>query len=336
MGTGHLPSRFRATGFTIVELLIVIVVIAILAAITIVAFNGVQNRAKVSALQSDIAGAVRSVEASKAGSTTERYPASASAASLRSSSANTLSYFYDDVLNQYCIEGVNGTLRYYASSTSKSPQSGRCTEQGLIGWWPFNNSLNDQGSLNLATSGTNMTFTQGQNGTANGAAVFNGTSSGITATHNAALHPDAMTLSLWINPSTWATAEATTSFISKRVGANNGYFFHKLSTAAGMSLDIGNTSTRWSTGLTPSTSQWTHVVMTMNASGRSYYSNGALQQTVTSAAYANPIVPTTSDLRIGVDSATAYRYTGAMDDVRIYNRSLGADEIGALYAQGAQ
>ncbi|AHB41984.1 Fimbrial protein [Candidatus Saccharibacteria bacterium RAAC3_TM7_1] len=38
-------------GFTIVELLIVIVVIAILAAITIVAYNGIQNRAKASAAQ---------------------------------------------------------------------------------------------------------------------------------------------------------------------------------------------------------------------------------------------------------------------------------------------
>ncbi len=36
----------KRTGFTIVELLIVIVVIAILAAITIVAFNGVQARAR--------------------------------------------------------------------------------------------------------------------------------------------------------------------------------------------------------------------------------------------------------------------------------------------------
>jgi prepilin-type N-terminal cleavage/methylation domain-containing protein len=39
------------SGFTIVELLIVIVVIAILAAITAVAFNGIQSRAKVSAAQ---------------------------------------------------------------------------------------------------------------------------------------------------------------------------------------------------------------------------------------------------------------------------------------------
>jgi len=40
----------RASGFTIVELLIVIVIIAILAAITIVAYNGIQQRAKASAL----------------------------------------------------------------------------------------------------------------------------------------------------------------------------------------------------------------------------------------------------------------------------------------------
>ena len=47
-------SNKRAFGFTIVELLIVIVVIGILAAITIVSFNGVSAKANVSKSQSDL------------------------------------------------------------------------------------------------------------------------------------------------------------------------------------------------------------------------------------------------------------------------------------------
>lgn len=42
------------SGFTIVELLIVIVVVAILAAISIIAYNGIQDRAKLSRIQSEL------------------------------------------------------------------------------------------------------------------------------------------------------------------------------------------------------------------------------------------------------------------------------------------
>lgn len=45
----------RKSGFTIVELLIVIVVIAILASITIVAYNGINTRAQQSKIDNDIA-----------------------------------------------------------------------------------------------------------------------------------------------------------------------------------------------------------------------------------------------------------------------------------------
>jgi len=50
------------SGFTIVELLIVIVVIGILAAITIVAYSGIQARSRDAARKNDLAGAVKALE----------------------------------------------------------------------------------------------------------------------------------------------------------------------------------------------------------------------------------------------------------------------------------
>lgn len=47
-------NKAQQTGFTIVELLIVIVVIGILAAITVVAYNGIQDRARLAKISSDI------------------------------------------------------------------------------------------------------------------------------------------------------------------------------------------------------------------------------------------------------------------------------------------
>ena len=55
----------RKPGFTIVELLIVIVVIAILAAISVVAYNGIQNRAADSAVVSDLAVLKKKIEVYK-------------------------------------------------------------------------------------------------------------------------------------------------------------------------------------------------------------------------------------------------------------------------------
>lgn len=58
----HSGRISQQKGFTIVELLIVIVIIAILAAITIVAYNGIQNRANTSAVKSDIATNAKKME----------------------------------------------------------------------------------------------------------------------------------------------------------------------------------------------------------------------------------------------------------------------------------
>ena len=61
-------------GFTIVELLIAIVVIAILAAITIVAFNGIQQRTRNTAKIATVQQAVKLIRLYKAEN--EEYPRS--------------------------------------------------------------------------------------------------------------------------------------------------------------------------------------------------------------------------------------------------------------------
>lgn len=68
-------SKFRTpsrSGFTIVELLIVIVVVAILAAITVVAYNGIQSRANDAAVQSDLENIVKKIRVFHA--TNSRFP----------------------------------------------------------------------------------------------------------------------------------------------------------------------------------------------------------------------------------------------------------------------
>jgi prepilin-type N-terminal cleavage/methylation domain-containing protein len=67
-------KNIKQQGFTIVELLIVIVVIGILAAITIVAYNGIQNRGKTAAAQSAANTVIKKAEAANAAGTTAGYP----------------------------------------------------------------------------------------------------------------------------------------------------------------------------------------------------------------------------------------------------------------------
>jgi len=119
----------RRQGFTIVELLIVVVVIAILAAIVIVSYNGIQQRAKIAVLQTDITNAVTLLEVDNVSNGT--YPASESQANsgagLKPSAGTTYQYSYTSSNNSYCVTGVNSGFTYFASSSNKSPQQGECS-----------------------------------------------------------------------------------------------------------------------------------------------------------------------------------------------------------------
>jgi len=123
----HTPKKQSA--FTIVELLIVIVVIGILAAITIVAYNGIQGRAKVAALQSDTTNAMKAIEVFKASSSTSLYPTSLAQAGVTASSGTTPTFVSYGSGKGCCVQMTNSTgtaINYFATNMVKTKE-GVCT-----------------------------------------------------------------------------------------------------------------------------------------------------------------------------------------------------------------
>lgn len=130
---GASNGRMMARGFTIVELLVVIVVIAILAAISVATYTGVQDRAKRVAIQSDLRNFAKLAEMYRLDN--DRYPSAtvpsldrlnfkASKAAYPSGTGN-FDYCTDSSYSQYILyvhissDRLNGM---YVSSNDASPR----------------------------------------------------------------------------------------------------------------------------------------------------------------------------------------------------------------------
>lgn len=101
-------AKQKESGFTIVELLIVIVVIAILAAITIVAYSGIQEKAKFSKVQQDLKSMQKLIELYKGENGS--YPTTGGVWSYSAASPNS---FIPSLIPTY----TNALPRFTADST---------------------------------------------------------------------------------------------------------------------------------------------------------------------------------------------------------------------------
>lgn len=119
----------KKQGFTIVELLVVIVVIGILAAITIVSYTGISKKASVATIQSDLRGAVTQLGIDNVNDGT--YPSSEAAANGGRGFAKSpgTNYSYTKIANGYCISATStsaGTT--YHVNTGGVIESGGCAK----------------------------------------------------------------------------------------------------------------------------------------------------------------------------------------------------------------
>ena len=118
----------KPAGFTIVELLIVIVVIAILAAISTVAYNGLQQRAVQSALTNQLASVTRLVklEQAKTGSLPGSLAALNDGQGVTANGDIALAYMADAAANTFCVTAIYKATTVYRQTESSVAAQGGC------------------------------------------------------------------------------------------------------------------------------------------------------------------------------------------------------------------
>ncbi len=204
---------------------------------------------------------------------------------------------------------------------------------GLVGQWKLDE---DTGSTFYDTSGkgndaimaTALTRLSATNCIARNCATFSGASNNYAnVTSTAALDlTKALTFSAWVYP----TANASYNPIAGKVpaGFGAGYEFANSSGVPRTTLRTGLGNCDYSGG-TFTLNTWQFMVSTYDGTYIRHYLNGALVGTSPSCTVG--AATTTANLYLGGRVADGTRFTGNMDEVRLYNRVLTADEIKSLY-----
>jgi len=149
-----MTKQIKSKGFTIVELLIVIVVIAILAAITIVAYNGIQQRAHTTSQKTTAENLAKKVEGYNA--INNAYPTLTATTNLATDASTSLSG--SGITLGTSASGVaDGLVELRLCSTSATPLAASTAAAGYVIY------IYDQtkGAVDPVQAGGNATVTIG-------------------------------------------------------------------------------------------------------------------------------------------------------------------------------
>ena len=214
-------------------------------------------------------------------------------------------------------------------------------EPGMVAWYKFDGNANDATAYaNHGSIGGNPTFESvtHPNGTGNQAIKFDGAQDSVLVPNAVQLISDYTTIGFWIRPDAM-TADAEAYVIDfghwdqrckislpqhqKIVWTTNSHnavsdnFIHDMDCGDGNELVVGF---------------WWYVTMVHDGVNDIIYVNGEEVKNLPAAGELNS---TSRPMGIGNNAVDGGQYfTGAMDEVKIYNRALTADEVGLLYDNG--
>ncbi|MBI2675044.1 MAG: LamG domain-containing protein [Candidatus Aenigmarchaeota archaeon] len=140
-----------------------------------------------------------------------------------------------------------------------------------------------------------------------------------------------ISIETWVNH----TVSASQFIVSKRIsGSDDAYELATCTSPVGeacFAVFIGNVRKFVESDEALSLNTWHHIVGTYDSINLKIYVDGVLKNTVPQT---GNIDTTTDPVRIGWGYDNSYAWKGVIDNVRIWNRALTADEVASLYAKG--
>lgn len=207
--------------------------------------------------------------------------------------------------------------------------------------------LDISGNNNHAILANNPTFTADRKGRANSAVMLNGSGSYFYMAENSTLRPTALSISIWIKPTT--VDRRMQIYNKSRFSDGSAEMYSSLikpsETIAGnitINTDIKQNSNcqpgiGWQTFPIDSKlaiNTWHHVVLTYSGRSARMYYDGALLATTDDLPASSLDQCPGGDLKFGAQSQQIPSYFyGALDDIRIYKRAITASEVQTLYNQ---
>ena len=212
--------KANTRGFTIVELLIVIVVIAILAAITVVAYNGIQNRARISAVSSALSQTNKKIAVFAVDG--NGFPDNLATVGITDTSDVKYEYSVNNTANPatYCVTATSGTVSYKASSTTPTPTQGGCAGHAQGGMAAVTNLVTNP-SIETGTSSYGpggVTLASSTDWANNGTRSLKLTPTGATSDSYANVGGDTSALRLGMQAGNTYTISATINLPAAQAG----------------------------------------------------------------------------------------------------------------------
>ncbi|MGA2177765.1 MAG: immunoglobulin domain-containing protein [Verrucomicrobiota bacterium] len=224
----------------------------------------------------------------------------------------------------YSLSASNAFGTAISSSAALSPSSYDFLE-GLIAYYPFNGNANDESGNGFDGTVVGATLTTDRFGSLDSAYYFDGVSNDIIASvTNLPTGAAPRTVSLWAQaqlPPTgsnllwWGASQNGQGF--GLINSGTPYTWQGQSYGGGDDVNSG----------VPVDTNWHQVVVIYDGTNLSISLDG-----VNEAGISNSINTPLSPLTIGSAASAGTFFSGAIDDVRIYNRALSSLEVAALYA----